>query len=251
MIRKKEDPIEWLQFELLGNFPELIHGVFLRRGGLSQEAFSSLNFSRSVGDEGAHVSANIEIVKSVLKIPTIVSSKNIHGTQIDFVNSTSLGEIAGSDGLMTDEKGVGLMVKHADCQAIILFDPVRLAIANIHVGWRGNVQEIIQKAVESMVGRFNSRAENLLACISPSLGPTAAEFKNYKEEFPEKFWPFRIGENSFNLWELSKQQLLNAGLLPHHIEIAALCTYSNPQDYFSYRRDKICGRNGTVVCLSV
>jgi len=38
-------------------------------------------------------------------------------------------------------------------------------------------------------------------------------------------------------------------VLRHHIEVAGICTFANAQDFFSYRRDRVTGRNGTVVML--
>ena len=141
------------------------------------------------------------------------------------------------------------MIKHADCQAAIFYDPVHHAVSCVHAGWRGNVQNIYAHAIAFMAGKFHSQPADILVCISPSLGPHFSEFKNYKTEFPESFWPFQIRPNYFNLWEISRTQLQECGILPHHIEIASICTYANEQDFFSYRRDKVTGRNATVVAL--
>ena len=125
-------------------------------------------------------------------------------------------------------------------------DPVCRAIANVHAGWKGNAQNIYREVIERMHALFRSRPENLLVGISPSLGPDASEFVNWQSELPEFFWEFQFKPNYFNLWELSRKQLLSCGVLAHHIEIASICTYANPQDFFSYRRCKKSGRHGTV-----
>jgi copper oxidase (laccase) domain-containing protein len=104
-----------------------------------------------------------------------------------------------------------------------------------------------------MVEKFmlmRTKKENLRVCISPSLGPNHAEFKNYKEEFPKSFWPFKIGESFyFNLWDIAKAQLIEAGVEDKNIEIKRVCTYANPKDYFSYRRENMSGRNATAIAL--
>lgn len=85
--------------------------------------------------------------------------------------------------------------------------------------------------------------------IGPSLGPNRAEFINHKVELPSTFLPFQFKENYFDFWEISKMQLSDAGICKEHIEIAGICTYSEEDDFFSHRRDKKRGRNGTVVAL--
>src|SRR5262249_11397000 len=96
---------------------------------------------------------------------------------------------------------------------------------------------------------FGSRPEDLLVGISPSLGPHSAEFKNYRTEFPQELWGFQVRPEYFDLWALARHQCEECGILPQHIEIAEICTYANPEDYFSYRRDGVTGRNATVAAL--
>lgn len=153
------------------------------------------------------------------------------------------------DALVTADKGMALMIKHADCQAAIFYDPTNQAIANVHAGWRGSVSNIYAEIVHTMQQTFGSRPQELLACISPSLGPEEAEFIHYNQELPEELWDFQVKSNYFDFWAISEYQLQAAGLLPHHIEIAKISTYSNAHDYFSYRRERVTGRNGTVVAL--
>lgn len=150
---------------------------------------------------------------------------------------------------MTDVKGLGLLITHADCQAAIFYDPVHRALANVHSGWRSSVQNIYLETIHKMRERYGSRPEDLRVGISPSLGPEAAEFRDFKTLFPEPFWSFQTKAEYFNFWEISRWQLISAGVLPHHIEIAGICTYSTPKDWFSYRREPCSGRHGTIAAL--
>jgi hypothetical protein len=152
------------------------------------------------------------------------------------------------DGLITKEKHQALMIKHADCQAAIFYDPMQNILANVHSGWRGNVQNIYGVTIEAMK-KMGSNPANILVCISPSLGPEQSEFVNFKTEFPPHFHEFQWKKNYFNLWEISRMQLKASGILPSHIECAEICTYENKADYFSYRREKITGRNATLAML--
>jgi hypothetical protein len=226
MIRKQAEGIEYLQFELFAEFPELVHAVFLKQG-----------------DESPPVSTLLD----VLNIPHSVSGFQRHTKEVKKIDSLEHPDIC--DGMVTDKRGLALLLSHADCQIAIFYDPVHHAIANVHSGWRGNVQNIYREAVVSMKRNFGSRPEELFVGISPSLGPDHAEFKNYKTEFPPHFWNYQVRPNYFNLWEIARFQLEAEGILPHHIQIANLCTYTETADFFSYRRDKTTKRNCALAAV--
>lgn len=246
--------IKWLQFELLSDIPRLQQAVFLRHGGVSEGPFASLNTGFHVGDQKEHVTANIERIIDHLKYKMpqwnqLVWGRATHGQAIKKVDAHSSQEVMDVDGIMTATPGLTLMMKHADCQVAIFYDPMHHVIANIHAGWRGSVGNIYEKAIQSMHQAFGSDPADLLVCISPSLGPDEAEFIHYRSELPEKFWEFQVRPTYFDFWSISEHQLQVAGILPHHIEVARLSTYSNPYDFFSYRRDKITGRHATCITL--
>ncbi len=254
MQRLQNNQIHWLEFELLSDIPKIKHGVFLREGGHSQGAFQGLNTSYLVGDDDNHVSANLAQIKDHLiwqdpLLQKIVNGRGCHKTFIETIQKNSDDEILNCDGLMTCEPHVSLLMKHADCQIALFYDPVQHCVANIHSGWRGSVQNIYERTIEKMKKQFGSNPADLLVCISPSLGPEEAEFVNYKMELPEDFWQFQMRSTYFDFWTISEYQLQNAGILPHHIEVARLSTYANAHDFFSYRRDKITGRHTTYISL--
>ena len=227
MLRKSREGIEWLEFEQLQGISGLVHGVFLRKGGCSQEPYASLNMGGGTGDTPQNIEQNRERIRQILSIPRLTSGYQVHGSHVAYVPFTGSEEC---DGMITQEKGLGLMIKHADCQAAIFYDPMQKMLANVHAGWRGNVKNIYAETIKKMQAK-GSRVENLLICISPSLGPDHAEFINFREELPASFWEFQIRATYFDLWAISRHQLLNQGVLPHHIEIASLCTYQNAEDF--------------------
>jgi YfiH family protein len=245
MLRKKKNNIEWLEFNLLADDPRIVHGVFLRHGGVSQGCFSSLNATKGKGDDPTFVDENRLRMVDCLGLKGISSSWQIHGNRIKPVGKEDiyLGEC---DGLTTDLTNWGLMIMHADCQAAIFYDPVNIAITNVHAGWRGQVQDIYRHTIEKMRILYGTKASDLRVCISPSLGPENSEFKYYRQELPEEFWSFQIRPTYFNLWEIAHYQLESCGVLPKHIEIAKIDTYANPEDFFSYRREKATGREGSI-----
>lgn len=256
MLRKKKGSIEWLEFELLANEAGLAHAIFLRHGGVSDGVYASLNAHSETYDLPENIKENQKKILEVLEIERLISVDTVHGTNIELVTKPRK-IFRECDGLMTSESNWGLLMPHADCQAVIFYDPVHHAVANIHAGWRGQMQNIYQQTILKMGQTFQSRPEDLLVAISPSLGPENSEFINFKREIPEKYWSFQFKPTYFNLWELARHQLKESGILSHHIEIAEIDTYANPHDFFSYRRQKkvvgnskqITGCHSTVAVL--
>jgi len=237
---------------LLAAFPEVVHGFFLRQGGGSPEPFHSLNLSFAVGDQRPLVVQNRDLVRQVLGLTALVSATQVHGCRESLVTrgkAAADGEIPDADILITLQPGWGLLIKQADCQAVMLYDPVRRVAANVHCGWRGQVQNVLGAAVTRLQATFGSRPEDLVAAISPSLGPCCAEFRNFRQEFPPGLWSYQVRPTYFDLWALSRDQLTAAGLKPQQIDIAGLCTRCRGDQFFSYRREHRTGRQGAVIGL--
>ena len=232
------------------------HAMFTRQGGVSVSPFSSLNLSFGVGDHPAAVRENRDTVKQQLNVQYLASAVQVHGDYVIVAEGlTKDWEYQDADALITRQSGVGLLIQQADCQAVLLHDPQREAIAAIHNGWRGSVAHIIGKTIRVMQEQFNTSPEVLRAVISPSLGPCCAEFIHYDQELPKHFKQWRNPNNHFDFWKISRWQLKKAGLLNKHIEAIEICTMCN-QDFFSYRRTMkkqeskcITGRNGSVIAL--
>ena len=247
--------LSFYQFPLLNAIAGLTHGIFTRHGGKSGGAFESLNLSFSVGDDRQNVEENRDLVLKTLRIPGLQSLKQVHGkTTVEIKegllgDSQSIPESKSGDILITRIPNRGLMIKQADCQSVVLYDPDHRAIANIHCGWRGNVTNVIGEAVIKMQSAYKTNPSSLLAGIGPSLGPCCAQFINYRTEMPAEYWTYQVRPFYFDLWQLSRDQLVAAGVLKDHIQIAGICTSCQTQDFFSYRKEKITGRFATVVAL--
>lgn len=247
MEEKKK--LEWLEFDLLEPYPHVVHGVFSRHGGMSHGSFATLNLSDSVGDSPDKVKENREAVRRATGLPKICYALQTHGSNVHRVTAKNLEKIPQADALFTTEKNIGLAITHADCQAAIFYDPVHEAVAIAHAGWKGSAQNLYARVVEAMHRDIGTQAHNLMVCISPSLGPDHAEFKNYKHELPPDLWSFQVKPNYFDFWAISKKQLNGCGISEKNIEIAGVCTHCSQNDYFSYRAHKETGRNATLVGL--
>lgn len=250
MLKKNRNGITWFEFEKLQNYPNLRHAVISRAGGVSKGPYLGLNLSDTVGDDAENVHQNRSRAFSAINLPyPVIHAHQVHGAQVCAVYKPAQEKIANTDGLVTNKTSIALSIQHADCQAAIFFDPVQCAIACVHSGWKGNCQNIYRQTIQQMHALYGSQAHDLIVCISPSLGPNKAEFIHYKTEFPESFWRFGNEHHHFNLWEVARWQLETEGVLTKNIELAGICTHSTPEHFYSYRRDKLCGRNSTLVWL--
>ncbi len=244
-----KEKVQWLEFELLEDYPHVVHGVFLRHGGVSNGAHASLNVSASIGDLPDSVQTNRDLLKGALKVSKLVFPNQTHGSHVERVTAKNADRVPQADAIFTTEKNLALAISHADCQAAIFYDPVHEAIAAVHAGWRGLVQNIYARTLAAMQREIGTQPQNIIVCIAPSLGPDHSEFKNYRQEFPQELWRFQVKPNYFDLWAIGKEQLLTLGVLERNIEITEMCTHCHSDDCFSYRRDKNTGRHGTVVAM--
>ncbi|MES2122307.1 MAG: peptidoglycan editing factor PgeF [Chlamydiota bacterium] len=243
MISKNVNGLEFLQYELFAEEPRLVHGIFLRR---AEESSRSLNVSPRAGDP-LSVEENRRLILNALQLDRCIDAHLVHGCRVARVDHEESPGIC--DGMMTALINVGLMIPLADCQGAIFYDPIRHVVANVHSGWRGNVQNIYQETVLQMQKEFGSKPDDLLVGVSPSLGPDHSEFKNHAVELPPSFSRFQVRPTYFDLWAVARAQLEEVGVLPHHIQIAEICTYSRREDFFSYRRDKSPERQATVAAI--
>jgi polyphenol oxidase len=255
LIHRSSNGLSFYQFSLFHSVPGLIHGIFSRLGGISQGAYASLNVSFSVGDDRPKVIHNRELVLKTLGLSAVQSLRQVHGKETVVIldgrlTDSFLGpESDSGDILLTRLSGQGLMIKQADCQSLLFYDPRHKAIANIHCGWRGNVNNVAGEAVRQMKMTFGTQPEDLKVGIGPSLGPCCAQFINYRKEIPARYWTYQARPYYFDLWRLSRDQLIAAGVLEENIEIAGVCTSCQTNDFFSYRKEKKTGRFATVIAL--
>ena len=230
------------------------HAMFNRHGGRSAAPFSSLNCSYHVGDDPSAVKKNRELIRETIGASAVKGITQIHGDSILVMNNVAqVTETERKDAMVTDVPGIGLLIQQADCQAVLLHDPAKKVIGAIHSGWRGSVSNIIAKTIQCMEKEFAVRPSDILAVISPSLGPCCGEFVNYHAELPPNFLSFQTSKNHFDFQAISRMQLIHAGVSEKNIDTVKKCTVCD-EDFFSYRRavrrgNGQTGRNGSIIAL--
>lgn len=256
IVLNRKEGVPYYQFANMAVQPGLVHAIFTRQGGQSRTPFNSLNVGLGIGDQPEVVAENRRRVAACLGVDRLMFAHQMHGDGILTVKTGDLLGQAGAlhekkraDAMITDAPGICLGIQVADCQAVVVYDPDRAVVANVHSGWRGSIVNIIGRTVQTMIAEFGCDPGNLLAGISPSLGPCCAEFMNFKQEIPREFWSYRISKDHFDFWAISRDQLIQAGVPKKNIEISGCCTRCHPDHFFSYRLAQVTGRFVVVAGL--
>jgi len=245
--------VPFYRFKALSRFEELEHLVFTRLGGVSSPPFASLNVSYDTGDESDSVRENLRRVRDVSSCSSLIYARQTHSTNVVVLRQRSRFDpkvpypLHGKDGFVTQLTDLLMMIKIADCQAILLYDPKKRVAGIVHAGWRGSVQNIPGKAVKLMQTQLHCTPHDIFAGVSPSLGPCCAEFRNWRQELPPTFSQFQVEEDHFDFWALTKHQLIGTGMKKENIEISGICTKCHPEAFYSYRRESTTGRFAVAV----
>jgi YfiH family protein len=246
--------IRFFQFPKLAEFDHLEHGIFTRQNGHSKGPYCSLNIGQGVGDDTGSVQKNREMISRCFNAKQLVFARQRHSAQVFVfdrhhgnVNSKNANSVWPCDALITPLEQTLLVIQVADCQAVLMYEPACGVVANVHAGWRGSIKNIIGRTIEIMKSQLGCSPDRIIAGIGPSLGPCCAEFINYREEIPEKFWKFKNADHHFDFWAISRQQLINAGVADKNISLSHLCTKCRPDLFFSYRGEGVTGRFAAVI----
>jgi purine-nucleoside/S-methyl-5'-thioadenosine phosphorylase / adenosine deaminase len=247
------------RFQSLGALAGVAHFVSTRAGGVSPSPYETLNLSSSSGDDPANVRENRGRIARAYGIDStnLIGLRQVHGSTVHVVDAPPDGPLEG-DALTTIRPGLMLMVLAADCAPVLIYDPERRAVGAAHAGWKGTVGQVGSKLVQTMHERFGCRPDSLIAGIGPSIGPCCYEVgADVVERLEGSFanpgrllLPHETPSKSYlDLWRANKVQLLEAGLVPDHIEIAGLCTKCNAQSFYSDRAQRPTGRFGAGIML--
>ena len=232
-----------LQFDNLSKHTCLCHMVTTREG------WHSGSTPRFTGESPEQFYAFREELARSARIDSsrFYFPRQTHSDEVAVVNrNTNPETLKGIDALITHSRGVQLCIQTADCVPVLLFDPVRQVVAVVHAGWRGTVKKIVSKTVERMVEEFESRPEELLAGIGPSIHIHAYEvgedvIQAVKESFTnhQAFLKpsMEAGKAYFDLWGATRYLLLEAGLQHENIELMGLCSFEHEDLFFSARRE--------------
>lgn len=222
--------------------------VTTRAGGVSRPPFDALNLADHVGDAPADVASNRDLLNVLLPTQPLWL-RQVHGNLAVAVESAIAGSEA--DASYASKPGVVCAVLTADCLPLLICDRRGSKVAAVHAGWRGLSNGVVENAIAAM----RVPPPELLVFLGPAIGPTAYEvgedvrdvFIDDDEQALTAFMPTANGKWLANLYELAQLRLRRIGV--EEIYGGELCTYSDSERFFSYRRDGTTGRMAALIWL--
>jgi YfiH family protein len=242
-----------LMLHTASRFPaNVVQGFSTREGGVSQGRYSSLNLSYGWGDRRQDVDENLRRFAFALDFDPaeILAPVQVHGNRV--VRAVQSDASTPADGIWAhrDDRGARVVaVRSADCVPILLASEDGMFVAAIHSGWRGTVHNIVGQAVAAM-REHGARPISLRAAIGPCIEAKAFEVgPEVAVQFPGSFVQSGAkGRPHVDLVACVRRQLVESGIKATSIERVGGCTHSNPQLYFSYRRDgRVIGQHLAIV----
>lgn len=228
-----------------------------RGGGGSAPPYASFNLAHHVGDSAAAVAANRAILAGAL--PGAARPQwltQVHGTQV--VAADQGVEYPEADAVWTRRAGVACAVLTADCLPVLFCSTAGDAVAAAHAGWRG----LLGGVLEATIAAMKVPPGQLLAWLGPAIGPRVFEVGSEvrdrylaaatdvaNTEVAACFVPnvYNPGHYFADLYGLARQRLQAAGVT--RVYGGNFCTFSETEQFFSYRRDGQTGRMASLILL--
>ena len=245
-----------------------------RDGGVSVGAYATLNLGDHVGDDPVAVARNRALLRATLPADP-VWLKQVHGDIVADADRT-VG-VPDADAAVARQPGKVCAVMTADCLPLLLCDEAGTVVAAAHAGWRGLAGGVVEATVKAM----NVAPEQLLVWLGPAIGPQAFEvgeevrqaFMAHDPQAAKAFVPCvgralaqRVGlkadlqscsagdaESGVQKWLadiylLARQRLAHLGV--KRVYGGGLCTYTDTERFYSYRRDQATGRMASLIWLA-
>lgn len=220
-----------------------------RAGGVSTGSYASFNLGIATHDDPAAVKANRAKLRAWLpQEPRWL--KQVHGAQV--IDADALVDTPQADACFAKQRQTVCAILVADCLPILFCDRAGTLVATAHAGWRGLAAGVIDNTVAAMT-RTGVKARDVLAWIGPGIGPTAFEvgddvYHAYTQQDPgavEAFQRHGPGKWLANLPLLARRALARSHVT--HVYGNDLCTYTQSERFYSYRRDQMTGRMGAFI----
>jgi len=244
--------------------PENVHAfTTTRTGGFSKAPFDSFNLGAYAGDELSSVMQNRQLLDALLpQSPYWI--KQVHGTRVLRVQGSNLGihdNVMEADASFTQTPQTVLSILSADCMSVLFTNRSGTAVAAAHAGWRGLCDGVLENTIDLFLREErNQTPEQLMAWIGPSI---SAQHYEVGAEVRDAFFRaadvrkhflsdscFRRSQSSeqkywANLPRIAMERMQALGI--REIYGGDLCTYSDPDRFYSYRRQNPTGRFASLI----
>jgi polyphenol oxidase len=252
--------------------------VTTRNGGVSLPPFGTwrdgsenpggLNLGRSAGDDPAHVEENRARMLALTGASEAAWLAQVHGAEVVSADDVLANARAGTgparaDASVTDRPGTVCVVMVADCMPVLLCDPAGRAVGAAHAGWRGLAAGVIENTAQRVAALAGADVAALHAYLGPCIGPRAFEvgadvrdaFMNdvrgaQRDRVALAFAPYpeRAGKYLADLPALARIRLAQLGVT--QIVGGDHCTFTQREQFYSYRRDRVTGRMAALIWLA-
>ncbi len=222
-----------------------------REGGVSQGPYATLNLGEGSGDDPVAVTENRRRLALGAGLPAAPAwLRQVHGIAVTELTGRAAPPVE-ADAAFARRPGAVCVVLTADCLPVLFASRRGTVVAAAHAGWRGLAAGIL----EAVIARLGEPPGELLAWLGPAIGGTSYEVgpelrRRFLDIDPGWANCFLQGEGDrwfADLTELARRRLRAAGLTAIHG--GGLCTYRDPNRFFSYRRDNACGRMASLIWL--
>jgi YfiH family protein len=224
----------------------VVHGFFMRHGGVSEPPWSSLNLATSVGDSRENVIEIRRRITQCLNRPadSIFDVWQVHRNAVAYSSTPRSLDTPHekADAVLTDNPDVTLLMLFADCVPILICDRKENICAIVHAGWQGTIHKTVVRTIQKMVVEHGCQPRSMIACIGPSICvkhyPVGANVIEAAAQVFKRLDEVILNVNGtqhFNLQAANRQLLLGAGV--REIFDAEICTAEHYDDWFSHRAE--------------
>lgn len=179
--------------------------------------------------------------------------RQVHGVAVaDADRARRADESPLADAAVARTPGAVCAISIADCMPVLLAEQGGGVVGIAHAGWRGLAAGVVEATLEAM----RAPPGNVVAWLGPAIGPRAYEVgEEVREAFlardaraAQAFAPTRAGHWLLDLYAVARQRLAARGVARVHG--GGFCTHSEPQRFFSYRRDRAAERMAALLWIA-
>jgi hypothetical protein len=225
--------------------PEIAHGFFGRKGGVSSGIYASLNCGPGSCDDRPLVIENRRRARAALNPHDcrLLTLHQVHGAETVIVDALwEIGQSPRADAMATNSATMALGILTADCAPVLLADAQAHVVGAAHAGWKGALAGVVESAIAAME-RLGARRKRIAAAIGPCISQRAYEVGNELRDavladetaHASLFIPSdREAHWRFDLPAYVRAKLEISGV--GNIWDSGVCTYGQEAAFFSFRR---------------
>jgi purine-nucleoside/S-methyl-5'-thioadenosine phosphorylase / adenosine deaminase len=236
---------QMLQASSLAKLAGIRHAFFTRSGGVSQGVYATLNGGAGSDDVPDKVAENRARMAAALGVAPdrLLTAYQVHSPDVVVAETPWTREARPrADAIVTRVAGLAVGVSTADCGPLLFADAEAGVVGAAHAGWRGAFSGVVEATVAAMEALGAKRTR-----MTAALGPTISQ-PNYEvgPEFVARFLAadaanarffnasLREGHALFDLTGYIADRVAHTGVA--NFEDIGLCTFAEPERFFSYRR---------------